>query len=385
MGFAGLLIRRERLRRDWSQKGLCRGICAVSYLSKIEQGKAEPSQQVLTLLLERLGVTWHTGEIANQAQELAEQLFDAFCSMDESRERNLLWELEQQYDDYVNSPAMLDLLILKPLCAGKPEPEQLKVFEPVMDERQRGLWLLLEDRYEEAFQLLPLPVTCALAGQRDYQSGRYSRAQQRLRRAFDQAAEECRPGLMLFCRTLLGNCASDLNDYQDTLHHYTAAERLAKALGEEQYLRDIRYNLASTQMQFGCYQEAYGYFNGVEAPTAMELHKLAICCEGLGRQEEALAALDRAEQSGSQTPDRELAMLMCRVVRYRLEHPGYLKEEAYGKLLLDCFSRLQQELPVGYAAFHLPWVMEWHTANRQYKQALEVLKEFPGCVDFNRV
>ena len=38
MGFPGLLIRRERLARDWSQKGLCQGICTVSYLSKIEQG-----------------------------------------------------------------------------------------------------------------------------------------------------------------------------------------------------------------------------------------------------------------------------------------------------------------------------------------------------------
>ena len=37
---AGLLIRQARLQRDWSQEGLCRGICAPSYLSKIEQGKA---------------------------------------------------------------------------------------------------------------------------------------------------------------------------------------------------------------------------------------------------------------------------------------------------------------------------------------------------------
>lgn len=385
MGFAGLLIRRERLRRDWSQKGLCRGICAVSYLSKIEQGKAEPSQEVLTLLLERLGVNWHTGEIAKQAQALAEQLFDAFCSMDESRERDLLRLLEQQHDNYVNSPAMLDLLILEPLCAGTPGPEQLQAFEPVMDERQRGLWLLLENRCEEALQLLPLPITCALAGQWDYQSGRYARARERLQRAFEQAAEECRPHLMLFCRTLLGNCASDLNYDQGTLYHYTAAERLARALREENYLRDIRYNLASTQMQFGRYEEACGYFAGLEQPTVMELHKLAICWEGLGRPQEALDALDRAEQTECTYPDRALALLMCRVVRYRLEHPGYLKEEAYGKLLLDCFSRLQQELPVGYAAFHLPWLEEWYTANRQYKQALELFKKFPGGVAFNRV
>ena len=34
--FIGILIRRERLRQNYSQEGLCRGICAVSYLSKIE-------------------------------------------------------------------------------------------------------------------------------------------------------------------------------------------------------------------------------------------------------------------------------------------------------------------------------------------------------------
>ena len=42
MGYYGTLICRERLRRNWSQEGLCRGICAVSYLSKIEKGRAEP-------------------------------------------------------------------------------------------------------------------------------------------------------------------------------------------------------------------------------------------------------------------------------------------------------------------------------------------------------
>lgn len=383
MSFVGLLIRRERLRRDWSQKGLCRGICAVSYLSKIEQGKAEPSQQVLTLLLERLGVHWYTGETARKAQLLADQLFDAFCSMDQGRQSALLTELDRERDLYLNTASMLDLMLLEGICRNRRNPE-LEDLLPALSVEQRGLWMLLEDRPEEAFQLLPLPVTCALAGHADYTAGRYARAQQRLRKAFDQAAEECRPYLMLFCRTLLGNCASDLNDDQDTLYHYTAAERLARALREENYLRDIRYNLASTQMQFGRYEEAYGYFSRVEQPTIMDLHKLAICCEGLGRPQEALAALDRAEQAQCPCPDRDLAGLMCRVVRYRLEHPGYLKEEAYGELLLDCFSRLQQELPVGYAAFHLPWVMEWHTVRRQYKQALETLKEFPGGVAFNR-
>ena len=56
-GFLGALIRRERLRQSVSQEGLCRGICAVSYLSKIEQGKAEAGEDILLPLLERHGLT----------------------------------------------------------------------------------------------------------------------------------------------------------------------------------------------------------------------------------------------------------------------------------------------------------------------------------------
>ena len=55
--FIGTLIRRERLRRNLSQEGLCKGICVVSYLSKIEQGKAEAGEDILLPLLKPAIVT----------------------------------------------------------------------------------------------------------------------------------------------------------------------------------------------------------------------------------------------------------------------------------------------------------------------------------------
>ena len=48
MDYCGFVIRRERIARGWSQQGLCKGICAVSYLSKIEQGQAAPSQEAVS-------------------------------------------------------------------------------------------------------------------------------------------------------------------------------------------------------------------------------------------------------------------------------------------------------------------------------------------------
>lgn len=375
-GFVGLLLRRARLERNWSQQGLCQGICAVSYLSKIEQGKVQPSDDVVALLLERLGITWYTGEIAEKAAKMAEDLFAAFCAMDRHLGEKLCRELDAN-EDYVNTHAMMDLLLLRGMYR-RDGWKDAQAFLSVMDERQKSLCYMLQNDYQQAYQLMPLPITCALAGYDDYISGNYARAQLRLERAFSQAAEECLPHLMLYCKVFLGNCCSDLNQYELMLQHYEGAQRLAIALQDHEMVRDIQYNIAATQMQFLRYEEAYSYFASLEAPAVMDLHKLAICCEATGRKAEAFAALDRAASAPTryQVLEHDAADQMCAVVRYRLEHEDYLKQDTYGNLLLECFRLLRRELPRGYARFHLHWVEEWYIAHRQYKQALELSKEF---------
>ena len=82
----------------------------------------------------------------------------------------------------------------------------------------------------------------------------------------------------------------------------------------------------------------------------------------------------------SDEPERSVALRLLRLVRYRLEHPDYLSRDEYGSLLLDTFDRLRKELPSGYAIFHLPWMLEWYKATRQYRKACELLEEFPGKV-----
>ena len=246
-----------------------------------------------------------------------------------------------------------------------------------MDNRQRGVWLILSGRFEDAVRLWPTPYAHAAAGAADYAAGRYAQAQERLARAFELASEECLAFVMLHCRLLLGNCYSDLNDFDAMLRHYRAAERLAAALGDGDALKDIRYNIAATEMQFGRYEQACEYLRTVDKPQAMLLHKLAICLEKLDRKDEALNALERAASAPAEYPSREQADMMCGLVRYRLIHPGYLHDAAYGALLEECFARIRRELPNGYAAFHLPWLEEWYTANRQYKQAWELLRDFP--------
>ena len=58
MDLRGFLIRCHRLQRNYSQEGLCHGICAVSYLSKLEQGKVQAADEIYQALFHRLGIAF---------------------------------------------------------------------------------------------------------------------------------------------------------------------------------------------------------------------------------------------------------------------------------------------------------------------------------------
>ena len=372
MSYYGNLILRERLARSWSQAGLCKGICTVSYLSKIETGEAQPSADVLRLLLARLGL--HTDPALEAAGARCAE--DGYERLFTGRFGELAAALPAASDEtYRATAAWTDLLLLRQfdtdggaLDAG---------LEVGMTQRQLAMQRLLQGRWDEALALLPNAFCHWRIGVSAYEAGRYEDAVEHLQAGYDLAARDGAARLMLLCRAYIGNCYCNRRDIERMRPHYTAARRLAQALGEQELLDSIAYNTAAVQIERGQFEEAYGYFSALDDPGVLALHKLAICCEKTGRTAEALAALERAEAAETAQQRSEAVEKMLAVVRFRLAHPDYLHCDAYGSLLLDCFTCCRTRLPQGYAAFHLPWVVEWYTAARQYKKVCELLTEFP--------
>lgn len=372
MSYYGNLILRERLARSWSQAGLCKDICTVSYLSKIETGKAQPSADVLRLLLARLGL--HTDPALEAAGARCAE--DGYERLFTGRFGELAAALPAASDEtYRATAAWTDLLLLRQfdtdggaLDAG---------LEAGMTPRQLAMQRLLQGRWDEALALLPNAFCHWRIGVSAYEAGRYEDAVEHLQAGYDLAARDGAARLMLLCRAYMGNCYCNRRDIERMRPHYAAARRLAQALGEQELLDSIAYNTAAVQIERGQFEEAYGYFSALNDPGVLALHKLAICCEKTGRTEEALAALERAEAAETAEQRSEAVEKMLAVVRFRLAHPDYLHCDAYGALLLDCFACCRTRLPQGYAAFHLPWVVEWYTAARQYKKVCELLTEFP--------
>lgn len=374
----GVLIHRERLLRNWSQEGLCKGICAVSYLSKIEQGKAAPSDAVLRLLLERLEIST---ELDAEARELCNRAYEALFSGDFEALDELLADVERHF----RTGAGLDLMLLQRLNQPGAEPLDVSL-EACMDTRTLALQRVLQGRYPEAIALCPNAYFYYVAGVEAYESGEnYPKAVEYLQTAYDLAAKEGRPYLMLDTRLFMGNCYANQIDLANMERHFQIAERLARALRHDVSLEHIRYNRAATQIEAGKYADAYAYFSTLSDPGALSLHKLAVCCEKLGKREQALAALDKAQEMPAEAPLGDLYEKMCALVRYRLEHPDYLTHAEYGKQLLTTFDALRRNQPIGYAGFHLPWVLEWYQANRQYKAAFALLANFPVKVPFQLI
>lgn len=372
----GLRLRQQRLKRGWSQEGLCRGICAALYLSKIEQGQVQAAPELLELLFRRLELPWY-GESLPELERLVECRYECLLDGDKEGFRDSREAFCQALETILSSPLAADGLVLDAMDRNDPT-EIPPALEPYLDRRQLAILRVVQNRDMEAVRLLPEAYCYLMAGIAGYEQGSdYVGAMTLLQQGYDLAARDGRVRLMLECRMFMGSLCCNQLDLNGMEAHYQAAERMARALGREDDLRSMAYNRAASQVECGQYQAAYGYFAALEHPRVMELHKLAVCCEELGRTREALDALDRAETAPEEYPDRALCMQLCAVVKMRLRNPDYLRDPAYGQALLAAFDRCRRELPIGYAAFHLPWVLEWLTAGRQYKQAYELLRDFP--------
>lgn len=372
MNYAHFLIRQKRLDRNWSQEGLCKGICTASYLSKIEQGKAEPSEEVIRLLFQRMGIEWNDKENGCSDQMLKDSYEFLLTGDQENFYKIVKSELWQKYE---NSPWGLDYLLLNRYAEPNAGPME-ESLEICMSQKQLALQRNLQGRWEEAIRLFPCGYLYVEAGKACYHNGNTTQAIELLQTAHQLAAEEGSVRIMLMARITMGSCYSNLQDTDSMKAHYQVAKRLAVALGAKEELKDISYNEAATQIELGQYQIALDYFEHCKNPNAASLHKLAICYEKLGNPQKALEALERADVAEHFLPDN-MEEKMCRLVKLRLTDKYYLDSEVYGTALMDCFKMCKQHLPAGYAIFHLPWVLEWYEYHRQYKCAYDLLLDFP--------
>lgn len=381
--FIGTLIKRERLKRNYSQEGLCRGICVVSYLSKIEQGKVEAGEDIISALLERLGISCETDrgflkEAGKRIEELYEKLYAGGLVQED------VAVLQQEYNRYMASEYMLDVMLFIRLFSENEDGTETELAEYIecMSQRQYELYLYStceenQERLELLLKLNPNGFYLNVAGVFYWAKGEYVKAVEILNRAYQVSCEEGTAENMLSAQMMLGNCYSSMEQKELMMKHYMIAKRLARALQKTEDLSTITYNIASTLLEWNQVEEALEYFKECSRRDALYYHKYAICMERLGEKQTAREMLKK----GYATEDIEQYPIygkMYEVVAYRLEHENYLEETEYEVILRECMKQIREQRPKGYEQFHVPYLIEVLEHQRKYKEICSLMKEFPA-------
>lgn len=381
--FIGTLIKRERLKRNYSQEGLCRGICVVSYLSKIEQGKVEAGEDIISALLERLGISYETDRgFLKEAEKRIEELYEKIYAGSLVQEDVAV--LQQEYDRYMSSEYMLDAMLLISLFSENGDGTETELAEYIecMSQRQYELYLYStceenQERLELLLKLNPNGFYLNVAGVFYWAKGEYVKAVEILNRAYQVSCEEGTAENMLSAQMMLGNCYSSMEQKELMMKHYMIAKRLARALQKTEDLSTITYNIASTLLEWNQVEEALEYFKECSRRDALYYHKYAICMERLGEKQTAREMLKK----GYATEDIEQYPIygkMYEVVAYRLEHENYLEETEYEVILRECMKQIREQRPKGYEQFHVPYLIEVLEHQRKYKEICSLMKEFPA-------
>ena len=110
----GSIIKFNRINQNMSQKALSKGICVASYLSRIESGDLIPSEEVISIIFTRLGLSFNDSEEFLEKGIASLKLFFDKLHFNEFDLTNKLFnELESQENDYITSPLVIDYFLAK--------------------------------------------------------------------------------------------------------------------------------------------------------------------------------------------------------------------------------------------------------------------------------
>ncbi len=397
--FTGFLIRQQRLQKGLSQEALCRGICAVSYLSKIEQGIGNPSPAILKQLLEELKISYNTNEaMQEKAQTMLRGYFDKYYHSEAAEEEAAYLKLHQQ--EMENSELHLSWhlfnlynLIQKygksaPVCHQ--ELSYLSRFTEYLEEDQLFVYYigagLVES--EDQIEMLRLaetihPISFIRQNMAECYYGRkeYMKAIEAADRAYATAAEEGNLSCLLWSSYLLGACYSHFNDMSFMLKYYKRALELCRGY-DARISSMIQYNIGSAYLEHHEYQEAIAYLlaslqvgdNSLEEQKFLAGQKLASCyfeqgLTSLGHQFLQQAANRRTDRM----PESFEMLLYFTQLRYV---QGDRSSEEYENVLKELYAQADDRLGEGYRRIFADYLVDLYMAQRKYKDALAIKSEY---------
>lgn len=296
----GSIIKMKRMELNMSQEQLAEGICASSYLSRIENNKLIPDDEIYRLLLERLGLNYDEllkgdDSIDDEIERWYQELLNwSYTNLIEEKAMN--WDIEGMKERAELARAETGmkfnvvycryLLLTSKIQEAETLLQQLSQVVPHDASRVFFLYInvvmveaLIKGDYKRTIyagnELMKIKGFDELGSNEEVGVFYYNLAlaHQHLNR-FRKAAEYCEEALVIFSNnyfleralsTLLlrGICLNNLRQWTETKRSYDLAERILKYLPEKvhPYFRSkINNNRGVCMQNQNKYEVAIAYY-----------------------------------------------------------------------------------------------------------------------------
>lgn len=387
----GYLIRSNRVRQKMSQEQLCKGICAVSYLSKIESGIAEPDEEIIRKLFEALSIVYMQDEnTIREYRELLFRYFDAYFHHEST--------VEMEEKIYRNRKALenSELAIEYQLfCIYNAGPDDKNVAERLLKTIERYREYMSEDAaflyymakgmygkdrqerdraYARARQIRDCSLVYEALMYDAFYEGCYQEALNYCRIGYERAMQE---GFLLVAQQisfLEGVCYGNLGNLSCMHQAYKRTRELSR--GDRKIAASIDYNTAIAYIEQKHYEEAIPYLLSAlkqeeDRTTAFFInHKLAMAYEHIGDKTVGSVYLEMADKLSENLEPVHRDMVAMARLRYE---DDYMESSEYERILFS-FSQMQKTMGADFVRFYQPYLVEWLKAKRKYKEALRLVE-----------
>ncbi len=403
----GHIIRAERIRQAMKQLVLAKGICTPSYLSKIERNLIFPSEDIVMLLLNRLGID--PSKLQNNDKQtekdfekmLKDTYKEVITNRDTSVTKQRLAYLEQHSPLFENQALYYTYLLIVlrfrlnlgvNLSERKKDIEDLQGLSEDFNPQQIYLYklnkaihyyltenrnksieyfedvlLLVDDIALEDWEKAELNYMVGLVYTAD---GRIFASIEYTRYALDYFRENFLMKRVLDCYILIGITRKKSEQFQEALESYTKAKQICDEFNLHNEKGIVYHNLGSLSSIMGNSKEAIHYYKqSIEYKTNEESPLISIFCLVIeySKMNNRKFVNDWCDEGISlllQLKDNNLTSYYHHFNIFKSLHSDQGLSERITK---DAIEHFKEKQDYQYVHKYSIALAEWYYTNRKYK------------------
>ncbi|MGL4452789.1 MAG: tetratricopeptide repeat protein [Sarcina sp.] len=396
----GSIIKLNRLKKNISQKSLAKGICVPSYLSRIESGEFLPSDDVISIIFDKLGLKYNDSkEFVNEKKASLEFFFENLIFNEFDLTSNLFSKLEKIEHEFLASPLIVDYFLAKlaRYCSTRHREKfessssfLLSAFD-LLSEKQKSMY-----NFYMGVDVLSLSADIELGKTYIKNSLNYRefghcyywlsyaymlennpiKAYDTIKRALDLYVQDGNIISIMNSYEKIAEVYFLLDNYIDAIQYLKKALRMAKTLKNMHFTEHITSLLAWSYYRLKNYELAHKY---LESNTGIADHRIltpdSILIALINFETNDKLALKKTllKLNNPQTFEQmDIALIdsFISFFTFYIENENYIKTTQWETLLLKLIKDVAKFAELKKALKEL--LKQYYIQNRRYKNALNL-------------